>query len=472
MLAKKRLTRREFIKLGAVAAGAVAAAPLVSACGSPSTQAPTAVPPTAIPTVVPPTAMPTAIPPKDLTVWVWADYMPELNPYQHKAFSEIGSKVGANVTVEDLPQSDETTARWAAAIEAKQLPDMAKIDSSKLADYRSKGLLADVSDIYAEIGKAGGGWVPAAEGFVTSKGVQYGICCAGDPEYLYYRKDKFKDGGYDVPVKSLDELVAAARKINDPSNNFHGLGFSMDVGDSPDTIWAVLWAHGGSWQTKDDQIIINTKENAAAVKWYTDLYKEGLVPKDTVSWDYPDNNTAYLAGQIACTFNAGSILASLRTDKKDVLDQTVIGPMPPRDPTTGAAGSPLWGWEWVIFSTCKDIDLAKKVLLGMNTGTYYEDFIKSAAGVYWPVLNNYLTMDMFVSDPWAKMIVEQVMPVTHAINWPGSNNPAMGELLYNTAIQGQVFQRILVDGWTVEKALDELQTAADAIVEKHKALGE
>lgn len=472
MVTKKQLTRREFIKLGAVAAGAVAAAPLVSACGGPSTQAPTAVPKaTAIPTAVPPTAIPTVIPPKKLTVWVWADYMPDHNPYQHKAFDEIGSKVGAKVTVEDLPQSDETAARWAAAIEAKQLPDIAKIDSGRLADYRSKGLLADVSDIYAEIGKAGGGYVPAVEGFVTHKGKQYGICCAGDPEYMYYRKDKFKEAGYDVPVKSLDELVAAAKKITDPSKNFYGLGLSMRAGDVADTLWAVMWAHGGSWQTKDDQIIINTKENAAAVKWYTDLYKEGLVPKDTVSWDYPENNTAYLSEQIACTFNAGSILAALRADRKDLLAQTEIGPVPPRDPT-GAAGAPLFGWEWVIFNTCKDIDLAKKVLLGMNVGTYYEDFLKSAAGVYWPVQNNYLTMDMFVSDPWAKMIVERVMPVAHAINWPGSNNPTMGELLFNVAIQGKVCQRIVVDGWTVEKALDELQTEADAIVQKHKALGE
>ncbi|MCL5024952.1 MAG: extracellular solute-binding protein [Chloroflexi bacterium] len=465
-LSGRRVTRRDFIKAAAVASGLVAASPLLAACaGTP--QAPAGAPGTA--------ASPAAGAPaggaKELTVWATKEYMEEHNPYLHKALDEIGAKLNVKITLEDLPQSQATSARWAAAIESKKLPDIAKLDQGAVANYQGLGILTDVSDVYAELGKEGEGWLPFGDTMVTIQGKQWSIPTGAYPWPLHYRIDKYKAAGYDVPVKTLDDLLAAGQKVNDPKNNFYAFGFQMNRSDAEGNFIGFLWSFGGAWQTKDDKITCNTKENAAALKWVTDLHKNGLTPPDAVEWDDSGNNTAYLSGRVASVVNTGSIVAKMRGDKMtDLLENTDLGPIPkgPAGKEVAVAG----GLAYCIFNTTKDVDLAKKVVSALFSGSYYENYLKTAAGQFWPPRNKYLKMDFFKQDRWMKAIGERVMPLVQPQYWPGTNHPAIGELLLiENNHMGQAIQRVVVDKWTPEQALDEMQKKADAMVEKYKKRG-
>ena len=60
-----------------------------------------------------------------------------------------------------------------------------------------------------------------AIGTVTMDKKLYGVPIVTEREILYYRKDILEKNNIAVP-KTLDELLAAAKKVNDPSNKLYG----------------------------------------------------------------------------------------------------------------------------------------------------------------------------------------------------------------------------------------------------------
>jgi len=82
------------------------------------------------------------------------------------------------------------------------------------------------------------------------------------------------------------------------------------------THWA-LWAFGGRLADEDNHVAINSKETAAALEYARALYQT-FIP-GTLSWLDPNNNKAFLAGDISLTLNGVSVYYVVMTSKEEAV---------------------------------------------------------------------------------------------------------------------------------------------------------
>ena len=74
-----------------------------------------------------------------------------------------------------------------------------------------------------------------------------------------------------------------------------GFALGNATGDSNWTFWLV-WAHGGKLVDAKNNVVINSPETIAALEYSKQLY-ETFIP-GTLSWLDPNNNKAFLDGQL------------------------------------------------------------------------------------------------------------------------------------------------------------------------------
>ena len=74
----------------------------------------------------------------------------------------------------------------------------------------------------------------------------------------------------------------------------------------------LLWSHNASLLDEEGNVIINSKETIAALKYLKELYPT-FIP-GTPSWNDVSNNRAYSAQEISLTANGVSLYFSLKND--------------------------------------------------------------------------------------------------------------------------------------------------------------
>lgn len=206
----KKLTRREFLRLSAIAgAGAVLAScapptptPAPPTAAPPPTTAPTAVPPTAVPkpaptaTPVPPTATPKPTPVNLRFAWWGGQARADITTKVIKMFEEKNPNI--KFTYEFFGWDDYWTKMKTQAA-GGSLPDVMQMDTTQLAEWTRKGLIAPLDD-YIKSGVVDFSNVPKT---LQDHGLVDGKVCAvslGSNAIAFALDlDAFKKAGIDVP---------------------------------------------------------------------------------------------------------------------------------------------------------------------------------------------------------------------------------------------------------------------------------
>ena len=148
-LTRRGAARRSLLKTTAVGLGAIALAPALTACGM----------------------LPGGGDNK-LTIWTDATFAPPSDDYQTEEIQNWAK--GKNIEVEITRETgDNVRQKLQAAVESKQLPDVSQMDVGRFTAFYPSGILSDVSDLYAEFGKAWGGFYKPAERIATRDGQQW-----------------------------------------------------------------------------------------------------------------------------------------------------------------------------------------------------------------------------------------------------------------------------------------------------------
>ena len=339
-----------------------------------------------------------------MTVWAPKHFIQAQNDYFTDSVLLAAARNNFEAEVQLFPWGDYQQ-KQNAAIEAKTLPDI--ILGINTARYSTIGILEDVDDLFREIGETGGGWYEANEANVTIDGKAVGIPFHNEPQVMYYRSDLFSAAGFEAPPKDMAEFVTMTKAVTDPAKGIYGFGNTFsDVPDGNNIFWGLLWAFGGKVQDENGEIAFNSQESIDALTWYTDLYLEHKVmPEAVASWDDTGNNKAWLAGQCASIYNSGSILNAMRTDDPGFAEQVVVGPTPagPAGPKTYQGGSVAG-----IMKGTKSYDQAAEILRTILSPERYPGNLRSAGGMFYPVLKAYANDPFFQEDAWNKQVVDLV----------------------------------------------------------------
>jgi multiple sugar transport system substrate-binding protein len=134
---------------------------------------------------------------------------------------------------------------------------------------------------------------------------------------IVYRQSHVKAAGFDAVPRDLAgflKLCQAMKAKGTPA----GFALGNATGDSSWTHWLV-WAHGGKLVDAKNNVVINSPETIAALEYSKQLY-DTFIP-GTLSWLDPNNNKAFLDGQLSLTANGISVYYATKTSPDPKLQE-------------------------------------------------------------------------------------------------------------------------------------------------------
>jgi multiple sugar transport system substrate-binding protein len=282
------------------------------------------------------------------------------------------------------------------------------------------------------------------------KGKAYGIPQSVSPWPLIARMDLLAAAKVDPP-QTWDEFIEVCKKLQKPPRL---TGYGMCLGPQTDTdnnVINMIWGYGGKLMEADDKTVaLNSPGTVQAVQLIADMFnKHKIIPKGSISWDNQGNNKAYQSRQVIFALNPSSIYAHLAESDKELYDVTGMLPIP-----AGPAGAieEVGTGEWMIFKHAPYPEVAKGLV------QYYMDpenlrvVMEEGGGRWGPPYKG-----MYNTAFWQRPTFQHwrvMLERGRQFASPGSQGAASGEVLA-TSVLARMIQRVLVESWEAEKAVEE-----------------
>lgn len=311
-----------------------------------------------------------------------------------KKFTE---KYGIEVRV-DNESWEDVRPKAAVAANVGSGPDIVLSTNDDANLYPDK--LLDVTDLCEYLGAKYGGWYPVCEAFLKPDGKRWiGVALGASGNVLVYRKSHVQAAGFNEIPRDTDgfmKLMKALKEKGTPG----GFALGNATGDCGWTYW-LIWAFGGKLVDEKNNVVINSPETVKALEYIREMYPN-FVP-GTLSWLDPNNNKAFLDGQVSITNNGISVYYAAKNSQdprlKAMVDDIYHAPFP-----IGPVGVPT---EWhlffnqMIFKYTKYPKAAKEFLRFMMEEEQYGPWMQASFGYTAQPLAAYEKNRVWTDDPKA-----------------------------------------------------------------------
>ena len=261
--------------------------------------------------------------------------------------------------------------------------------------------------------------------------------------------------GYDRVPDDHAGFLALCQKLK-AAGKPAGFALGNAVGDGNGFANWLLWSHNASLLDEEGNVIINSKETVAALKYLKELYPTFIV--GTPSWNDVSNNRAYSAQEIALTFNGVSLYFALKNDPatKAIADDTEHQLIP-----KGLAPiSPMGGLTLnaMVFKHTSYPNAAKAFLQFMLEKEQYEPWLNANSGYWSHPLAAYADAAVWSGDPKVK-IFKDVMKSQYYSGYKGPISTATGAVNADYVLV-QMCASVATDAGTPEAAAAEAERRA------------
>jgi multiple sugar transport system substrate-binding protein len=293
----------------------------------------------------------------DLVVWWEKGQYAEEDEAVGEIVAAFEQKTGKQVELVLGPQ-EELVADLVAALEAERPPDFifTVLSIQHYERWAYEGRLVDLTDA---VGPFSDLFDPDAldavtllDGTTGRRGL-YLLPMGLAAHHVHVWKSLLERAGFtlaDIPKQWdafsafwCDRVQPAVRKALG-RDDVWGIGLPMGTAsvDTQTGIWQFIHAYEADYVTRDGRLVIDDPEVRRrlikAMDSYTQIYRKGCTPPNSVTWDAYDNNKEFLEQTIVMTVNSTlSIPNALKTIRpKDYYDNALTIDWP-----VGAFGQPL-----------------------------------------------------------------------------------------------------------------------------------
>jgi len=309
-----------------------------------------------------------------------------------KKFTE---KTGIDVRVDNEGWED-VRPKAAVAANTGAGPDIILGTNDDANLYPDK--LLDVSDVADYLGKKYGGWFPGGELMCRPDGKRWiALPLGASGTLMVYRESLIKAVGFDTFPKTTDDFLKLMKALKEKGTP-GGMALGNATGDGLWCNWLV-WAFGGKLVDANNKVVIDSPETAKALEYGKELYAT-FIP-GTLSWLDPNNNKAFLDGQISVTNNGISIYYAAKnaTDPKvKELQPDINHSVFPIGPVGVPTESHLF-FNQMVMKYTKYPNAAKAFLAFMMEQEQYDPWQTAASGYIAPALAAYTKGAVWSSDP-------------------------------------------------------------------------
>lgn len=403
-----QMTRRSLLKLGGIAAGAVALSPALAACGGGGGGSSS----------------------NSITVWWNSGFYDSENKAVQAIAQEWAKKSGKKVNLQ-FYSTDAIPTKEQSAVTSGVLPDVVMAENGNTSTYAYQGKLADVSEVINSQQFTDG--AKKAMNLYNSKVGKTGYYAVPINQFtvpMFFWKDMLASAGADPSAVPADWngfwsyfKNAQASYRSKTGKNAYAVGWPMSssAGDTNYDTQMMLMAFdamvlddNGNLQADDPTIKANI---AKALAFLAGLFKDGFTPKDVVNWDDSGNNTAFLNKTTILTPNGSlSIPGALKDTDQAQWKEVVTQPFPNKPSGSGPVPSLAQVHDAVVFDDSPNkaaaIDFLKFFVKPENTLKY----LQAGHGRWHPVQTEVLNDPYFSQsdDPniktATKMLTGQTQP--------------------------------------------------------------
>ena len=277
--------------------------------------------------------------------------------------------------------------------------------------------LVDMTDVATYLGKKYGGWYPASEAYLRPDGKKWiGVPLGGTGSMMVYRDSQMKAAGISAFPKDTDgflKMFQALKAKGTPG----GMALGHATGDSGWTQW-LIWAFGAALVDKNNKVTIDSAETLKALEYGKELYAN-FVP-GTLSWLDPNNNKAFLDGQVSVTNNGISIYYAAK-NSTDPKVKDMVADIQHANFPIGPVGVPTeyhLFFNQMVFKHTKFPKAAKEFVRFMMEEEQYGPWMQAAGGYISQPLRAYEKNAVWTVDP-KHTPYRDVLRNTRPAGWEG-----------------------------------------------------
>jgi multiple sugar transport system substrate-binding protein len=318
-------------------------------------------------------------------------------------------KTGVEVRI-DAEGWEDVRPKAAVAANVGNGPDIIISTAEDAHLYPEK--LLDVTDVANYLGGKYGGWYPVAKEYCTHKNRWVAVPMGAAGACLVHRVSQIKAAGFDTFPKDTAGFLKLCQALKAKGTPV-GFALGNATGDANTWVHWLVWSHGGKMVDKKGNVVINSPETIAALEYAKQLY-ETFVP-GTLSWLDPNNNKAFLDGQISVTNNGISIYYTAK-NSADPKVKEMTADIDHANFPIGPVGKPT---EWhlffpqMIFKYTKFPNAAKAYLAFMMEKEQYEPWQSASIGYVTQPLIGYENNAVWSADPKGvpyKYLMKNMLP--------------------------------------------------------------
>ncbi len=430
-------------------------------------------------------AMPAAAQEK-LTVWWVKGFYKSEDDALFEAIKKYEAKTGVKVELSQYPVQD-MIPKTVAALDAGTPPDVAYADVYDFqvtGKWAFDGKLEDVSDII----------VPIKDKFLkntiettylyndkTKKKAYYAFPMKQQTMHIQYWKDMLAEAGYkesDIPTSWkaywdfwCDKVQPAHRTKTGKRTYAIGQPMGVDSSDSFYSFLTFMDAYNVKLVDDNGKLLVDDPKVKAgltnALRDYTSIRTRGCTPPSSTSWKDPDNNVSFHNKTILLTHNATisiaakwlddannpALTAEQRATAKKNYDELIATAGFPSKPDGSKFVYRAAVKTGVIFEAAKNKKRAKEFVAFMLEDQNLQPYVEGSLGRWYPVTKSGTQSAFWQADPARKAVFNQFGAGTVTFEFVKNYKFT---ILNNENVWAKAMSRVVNDGWTPEKATDEM----------------
>ena len=356
-----------------------------------------------------------------------------------------------------------------SAVQAGNPPDIGGGDSGIPFTMDAQGQALDISDLYQKWQKDGTfadmpKWAYEKWDY---KGKKVGITWQFDGRAIFYRKDLFAKAGIAVPT-TWDELLAASKKLNDPSKGIVGIAVPGKQGsfDTDQFYMTLVLQAGGGIADASGKPTFNTAQQLQALQFEKELVG-CCASKGTPSWTFTEVLKQFEQGKAAMAFGGGWYVADIEKNAKKLAPNVGVLPVLVGPGGAAAQHSVAFANPWMIYKQTKHPAEAKKFLAFMMEKQNLSKLYSVEPGAKWPVYKSLLNTPAFKKDPLVATLAQQVVN-TGVDYWYPNNAGAVGIGSLGTGIADIIVNPVISGKRSPQDALNDAQKRLSPLFKKQQ----
>ena len=309
---------------------------------------------------------------------------------------KFSAKYGVEVRV-DHEGWEDVRPKAAVAANTGAGPDIILSTNDDANLYPEK--LVDVTDLANYLGKKYGGWYPVCEQFLRPDGKKWiGIPLGAAGNCMVYRESQVKAAGFSSFPRDTDGFLKMMKALKDKGTP-GGLALGNATGDGNSWTHWLVWAFNGKLVDNNNKVVINSPETIKALEYAKELY--GTFVPGTLSWLDPNNNKAFLDGQVSVTANGISVYYAAK-NSTDAKVKEMAADINHANMPIGPAGVPTefnLFFNQMVMKYTKFPRAAKEFIRFMMEEEQYGPWMQAAIGYVGHPLKAYEKNPIWTVDP-------------------------------------------------------------------------